>query len=178
MLSPDSYLNSPVDQIPALSQGILTFAYAWTLHPVLSESPADHTGQPLRWVHLHLPSLFCPTVIRNQLDEMPPLFPNSSGCSSQREALLGLGDQKTKWASVPIPHKSTVIPTSCKGTGGFTSHGPLGMPQKCHKADKQEAFTEPCMCSCRDMLKDHSTPDSCTSSLQQKGQNLKKKNPL
>jgi hypothetical protein len=32
------------DQIPALSQGILTSAYAWTLHPVLSESPGDHTG--------------------------------------------------------------------------------------------------------------------------------------
>jgi hypothetical protein len=31
---------------------------------------------------------------------------------------------------------------------------------KCHKADKQEAFTELCICSWRDMLRDHSTPDS------------------
>jgi hypothetical protein len=37
---------------------------------------------------------------------------------------------------------------------------PWGMPQKCHKADKQEAFTGLCVCSCRDMLKGHSTPDS------------------
>jgi hypothetical protein len=48
--------------------------------------------------------------------------------------LLGLGDQKTKWASAPIPCESTVGPTSCKGMDSFTSHGPLGMPQKCHKA--------------------------------------------
>jgi hypothetical protein len=47
------------------------------------------------------------------------------------------------------------------------------MPQKCHKADKQEAFTGLCICSYRDVLKDHSTPDSPS---QQKGPN--KKTPL
>jgi hypothetical protein len=61
-----------------------------------------------------------------------------------------------------------VSPTSCKGTGSFTSHGPLGMPQKCHKTNNQEAFAGLCICSCRDMSKDHSilTP-------QQKGPNKK-----
>jgi hypothetical protein len=43
--------------------------------------------------------------------------------------LLGLGDQKTTWASALIPHESTVSPTSCKGTCGFTRRGLLGMPQ-------------------------------------------------
>jgi hypothetical protein len=38
--------------------------------------------------------------------------------------VLGLGDQKTKWASALIPHESTVSLMSCKGTCGFTSHGP------------------------------------------------------
>jgi hypothetical protein len=34
------------------------------------------------------------------------------------------------------------------------------MPQKCHKANNQEAFAGLCTCSCRDMSKDHSTPNS------------------
>jgi hypothetical protein len=51
---------------------------------------------------------------------------DSGGCTTK---LLDLGDQKIKWASAPIPHESTVSPTSYKGTCGFTSHGPLGMPE-------------------------------------------------
>jgi hypothetical protein len=41
------------------------------------------------------------------------------------------------------------------------------------QTDKQDAFTEFCMCSCRDMLRDYSTPDSYTSPPQQKGPNKK-----
>jgi hypothetical protein len=75
--------------------------------------------------------------------------------------MLGLGDQKTKMSQCPHPPREyTMSPTSCKGTGGFTSHGPLGDASKCHKADNQEAFTGLCVCSCRDMLKDNSIPDS------------------
>jgi hypothetical protein len=54
----------------------------------------------------------------------------------------------------------------------FHKSWPPGDAWKCHKADKQEAFTEQCICSYRDMLKDHSTltPDSPP---QQKGPNKK-----
>jgi hypothetical protein len=38
---------------------------------------------------------------------------------------------------------------------------------KCHKDDKQEAFTELCICSYIDMLRDQSIPGSCTSPPQQ-----------
>jgi hypothetical protein len=42
--------TGPEDQTPAFSQGILTSAYAWALHPILLGAPGDYTGQPLRQV--------------------------------------------------------------------------------------------------------------------------------
>jgi hypothetical protein len=47
--------TGPVGQIPALSQGILTFASAWALHPVLLGASGDYMGQLLRQVPPPLP---------------------------------------------------------------------------------------------------------------------------
>jgi hypothetical protein len=67
-----------------------------------------------------------------------PFSPTAVGYLSQRVDLLSLGDQKTKWASVPNPNDSIVSPIFCKGTGSFTSHAPLGMPQNARRLiDKQ-----------------------------------------
>jgi hypothetical protein len=52
-----------------------------------------------------------------------------------------------------------------------------GDASKCLKANKQEAFTELCICSCRDMSKDHSTTDSWLLS-PTKQTKLKKKQTL
>jgi hypothetical protein len=49
---------------------------------------------------------------------------------NNREHIGSAGsDRKTKKPSAPIPHESTVGAISCKGTGGFTSLGPLGISQ-------------------------------------------------
>jgi hypothetical protein len=69
---------------------------------------------------------------RNLLQGLRPLayFILSTGENiTKKLTLLGLGDQKTKWASTSISHESTVSPISYKRTGGFTSHGLLGMPR-------------------------------------------------
>jgi hypothetical protein len=82
--------QQPTDQIPALSQGILTSAYAWALHPVLSGASGDYRGQPLRQVPPHLPHPH-PIVSKKQLDESSLLSPRAVGYLSQRGDLLGLG---------------------------------------------------------------------------------------
>jgi hypothetical protein len=79
--------TGPADQIPALSQGILTFAYAWALHPVLLGASRNYTGQALRQVRTHLP----PVAHCQQLDESSPLPATAVGFLSQRGDLLGLG---------------------------------------------------------------------------------------
>jgi hypothetical protein len=100
-------------------------------------------------------------------------FPQQQLGACLRGGLIGSGGSEDKMSQCLIPLESTVSPTSCKGTCTFTSHGPLGMPQNATRL-KQEAFAELCICSCRDMSKDHSTPDSGTSPPQLKGPN---KNP-
>jgi hypothetical protein len=67
--------------------------------------------------------------------------------------LLGLGAQKTKWASALSPMRA-LCPV--KGHAASQVMAP-GDASKCHKVDKQEDFTGLCICSCRDMLRDHST---------------------
>jgi hypothetical protein len=84
----------PMDQIPALSQGILTSAYVWALHPVLSGASGDYTGQPLRQVPPHLP------VIAS--------LPNSSWVLVSEGDLLGLGTDE--WVTIPSPMESTMGP--------------------------------------------------------------------
>jgi hypothetical protein len=51
--------TGPVDKTPALSQGILTSAYAWALRPVLLGASGDYMGQPLRQEPQPLPPC-CP----------------------------------------------------------------------------------------------------------------------
>jgi hypothetical protein len=58
----------------------------------------------------------------------------------------------------PSPIKALWALNSIKGHEVSQVVAPLGMPQNCHKAYKQEAFTGLCVWSCRDMSKDHSTP--------------------
>jgi hypothetical protein len=73
--------------------------------------------------------------------------------------LLSLGDQKTKMSQCM---------QLCK------SYAPKDA-SKCHKVDNPEAFAGLCICSCRNMLKEHSSLTS-DSPPQQKGP--KKKIPL
>jgi hypothetical protein len=55
MLSRSIHISTgPTHQIPALSQGILTSAYTWALHPVVLGASGEYTGQPLRQVPPHL----------------------------------------------------------------------------------------------------------------------------
>jgi hypothetical protein len=57
------------------------------------------------------------------------------------------GIRRQKWTSAPTPHESTVSPTSCKGTCGFTTYGPLRMP---HNATRliSRRLSQNCICSC------------------------------
>jgi hypothetical protein len=87
-------------------------------------------------------------------------FPPLSQCQ-WLFAVVGSGE------SEDITHESTVSPISCKGTGGFTSHGLLGMSQN---ATRQINRRHSCTCCCRDMLKDHS-PLTPNTHPQQKGLN-------
>jgi hypothetical protein len=98
-----------------------------------------------------------PHCQQGQPDEMPPFLPNSSSVLVSEEGLIGSGGSEDKMSQCPIPHES---PKSYKGTCTFRSHSPLEMPQNCHEADNQKAFAGLCICPCRDMLTDHSTPDS------------------
>jgi hypothetical protein len=78
-----------MDQNPALSQGILTSAYTWALHP-------DYWG-PLettwvnRWDKYHHTYSHSTIVSRNQIKESSPLSPTAGEYLSQRADLLGLG---------------------------------------------------------------------------------------
>jgi hypothetical protein len=125
--------TGPMDQIPALSQGILTSAYARTLRPVILESPGDHTGQSLRQVPLHLPFPFHPTVSRKQPDETPPLFPNSSWVLVSEGGLVGSKGSEDKNEPVP-PSSMRVLSALYPIKGHAVSQamalwGCLNMPQ-------------------------------------------------
>jgi hypothetical protein len=73
-------LTGAVDQTPALSQGILTSAYAWALCPVLLGASGDYMGQPLR-------------------QEPQPLLPLLPRC--QHEV--------ARWVITPVPNSSWVL---------------------------------------------------------------------
>jgi hypothetical protein len=107
-----------------------------------------------------------------------------------KNTFVGFGGSKDKMSQCPISHESTMNPTSCKGTCTFTSHGPLGMPQNATKPINRR-LSQDCVyvlqryvkrplhpwlltplpqtaCFYRDMLRDHSTPDSWLPSPKQR----------
>jgi hypothetical protein len=79
-----------MDQIPALSQGIPTFAYVWALHPVLLVGPLETTRVD-PWEKYHHTYPHQPIVSKEKLDESSPLSPTAVGYLTQKGNLLGLG---------------------------------------------------------------------------------------
>jgi hypothetical protein len=77
-----------MDQIPALSQEILTSAYAWALCPVLLGASGDDTVNPWDKYHTYLLSPHCQQAAARRVIA---LFPTADGDLSQRGDLLGLG---------------------------------------------------------------------------------------
>jgi hypothetical protein len=54
-------------------------------------------------VTLHLPSLFCSTVSRKQIDESSPLYPKSSWVLTSEGELVGSGGSEDKMSQCSHP---------------------------------------------------------------------------
>jgi hypothetical protein len=102
--------TGPMDQVPSLSQGILTSAWTWALHPVLAGASGDYTGQPLRQVLPLLLSLPCLQHEAARWDIAP--FLNKIWVLVPEGRLVGSRDLKVRWVSIPSPMESTMIPAS------------------------------------------------------------------
>jgi hypothetical protein len=141
----------------------------------MHEPSITHPWDECPWIN---PPSSAPLSAGSSLDEPPPLPPTAVGCLSQRENLLGLWDQKTKGTHVPIPHESTVGPTSCTGMDSFTSHGPLGMPQNATRLTSrrlsQNCAYVPAECVFSKIYQKTTPPLTPNSPPQQKGPNKKK----
>jgi hypothetical protein len=127
--------------------------------------PLKPTGQPLRWVPLHLPLPFPPHCQQEAARwDAAPFLQQQLGVHLRMGTCWIWGGQRTKIGECPIPHKSTVSPTSCKVTCNFTSHGCLRMPQNA-TGPINRRLSQDCVYVPADMSKDHSTPDPWLSYL-------------
>jgi hypothetical protein len=103
--------TDPMNQIPALSQEILTSAYTWALRPVRSGAFGDYMGQPLRQVLP--PSPHCQQESDRQV--ITPL-PISSWVLVSEWGLVVSGNlQDRRVSQCPIPHGQHYGPAPWEG---------------------------------------------------------------
>jgi hypothetical protein len=111
----------PMDQIPALNQGILTSAYTRALCPVLLGASGDYRSTPET-------STTTPTSPSSHYQQeaarwvITPL-PNSSWILVSEGGLVGSGNLKDQWVSIPSPMESTMSPAPWGGTWSQICHG-------------------------------------------------------